>query len=632
MAFLLGCENVHLEYPTKVIFDSLSLGIDDGAAIGVVGKNGDGKSSLLRLFDGTIEPDDGRVLHTRGVRLVTLSQQDALDDGATVLSSIVGDVPEYVWASDASTRAVLDNLVGDLKPDAFIGTLSGGQRRRVDLARVLVSDADVVLLDEPTNHLDVEGIHWLAEHLKHRFSRKQGALVVVTHDRWFLDEVCTSMWEVHDGLVEAFEGGYSAYVQQRVERDRQIERAEQKRQNLARRELAWLSRGARARSTKPKFHVEAARALIAQDPPLRNSVELKRAAISRLGKKCLELSDVEFSFPGNGTPVLHDLTWLIGPGDRYGVLGENGAGKSTLLELIQGHLKPQRGKVEVGKTVKIAYLSQALSELEELGDSLVREVLTRYQSHYEIDGKIVSPATLLEQLGFERAYLNTQVKALSGGQKRRMQLMLILLDAPNVLILDEPSNDMDIDMLLAMENVLDTWPGTLIMVSHDRYLMERVTDHQFALIDGTLRHVPRGVDEYLEMLEETRRAKGKQRFGVAAEELGEVSDQVCSTDLVSPSAHEVAGGCDLSADEARTQPPKVTLSGGEQREVRKRVNSLERRMQTLEGKIARAAEEQSQLDPSDYVALGEAQARIEELKRTLGELEEEWLEASELLS
>lgn len=632
MAFLLGCENVHLEYPTKVIFDSLSLGIDDGAAIGVVGKNGDGKSSLLRLFDGTIEPDDGRVLHTRGVRLVTLSQQDALDDDATVLSSIVGDVPEYVWASDASTRAVLDNLVGDLKPDALIGALSGGQRRRVDLARVLVSDADVVLLDEPTNHLDVEGIHWLAEHLKRRFSRKQGALVVVTHDRWFLDEVCTSMWEVHDGLVEAFEGGYSAYVQQRVERDRQIERAEQKRQNLARRELAWLSRGARARSTKPKFHVEAARALIAQDPPLRNSVELKRAAISRLGKKCLELSDVEFSFPGNETPVLHDLTWLIGPGDRYGVLGENGAGKSTLLELIQGHLKPQRGKVEVGKTVKIAYLSQALSELEELGDSLVREVLTRYQSHYEIDGKIVSPATLLEQLGFEKAYLNTQVKALSGGQKRRMQLMLILLDAPNVLILDEPSNDMDIDMLLAMENVLDTWPGTLIMVSHDRYLMERVTDHQFALIDGTLRHVPRGVDEYLEMLEETRRTKGKQRFGVAAEELGEVSDQASSIGSAGLPAQEVAARRNLPADEARTQPSKVALSGGEQREVRKRVNSLERRMQTLEGKIAQAAEEQAQLDPSDYVALGEVQARIEELKRTLGELEEEWLEASELLS
>ena len=434
MAFLFGCENVHLEYPTKTVFESLSLGVDDGDSIGVVGKNGDGKSSLLKLFDGSIEPDDGRVLHTRGVRLATLAQKDGLCDDATVLESIVGNAPEYLWASDAGIRSVLDNLVGDLDPQATIGTLSGGQRRRVDLARVLIADVDVILLDEPTNHLDVEGIHWLAEHLKRRFSRKQGALVVVTHDRWFLDEVCTSMWEVHDGIVESFEGGYSAYVQQRVERDRQIEQAERKRQNLARRELAWLSRGARARSTKPKFHVEAARELIAQEPPIRNSVELKRAAISRLGKKCIELSDVTFAFEGAEGPVLHDLTWLIGPGDRYGVLGENGAGKSTLLEILQRHLKPQRGKVDVGKTVKAAYLSQSLDELEELGDSLVREVLTRYQSRYEIDGKIVSPAALLEQLGFEKAYLNTQVKALSGGQKRRMQLMLILLDAPNVLI------------------------------------------------------------------------------------------------------------------------------------------------------------------------------------------------------
>ena len=339
MAFLLGCENVHLEYPTKTIFSSLSLGIDDGDAIGVVGKNGDGKSSLLRLFDGTIEPDEGRVLRTRGVRVATLAQKDALDDNATVLASILGDTPEYVWASDARVREILDNLVGDLDPNARIGALSGGQRRRVDLARVLIADVDIVLLDEPTNHLDIEGIHWLAEHLRQRFSKKQGALVVVTHDRWFLDEVCTSMWEVHDGIVEGFEGGYSAYVQQRVERDRIIEQTERKRRNLARRELAWLSRGARARSTKPKFHVEAARELIAQEPPIRNSVELKRAAISRLGKKCIELTDVTFGFDGKAEPVLRDITWLIGPGDRYGVLGENGAGKSTLLEVLQQHLK-----------------------------------------------------------------------------------------------------------------------------------------------------------------------------------------------------------------------------------------------------------------------------------------------------
>lgn len=615
MAFLLGCENVHLEYPTKTIFESLSLGIDDGDSIGVVGKNGDGKSSLLRLFDGTVEPDDGRVLRTRGVRLVTLAQKDGLDDDATVLESIVGDVPEYVWASDASIRSVLDNLVGDLEPSALIRTLSGGQRRRVDLARVLIADADVVLLDEPTNHLDIEAIHWLAGHLKRRFSRKQGALVVVTHDRWFLDEVCTSMWEVHDGIVEPFEGGYSAYVQQRVERDRQIERAERKRQNLARRELAWLSRGARARSTKPKFHVEAARELIAQEPPIRNSVELKRAAISRLGKKCIELTDVSFTFEGSEKPVLNDLTWLIGPGDRYGVLGENGAGKSTLLEIVRGNLRPQRGKIEVGKTVKVAYLSQALSELEDLGDSLVREVLNRYQSNYVIDGKVVSPAALLEQLGFEKEYLNTQVKALSGGQKRRMQLMLILLDAPNVLILDEPSNDMDIDMLVAMENMLDTWPGTLILVTHDRYMMERVTDHQFALIEGKLRHVPRGADEYLEQLSESRREKGTRRFrGIDGED-----------DL------ELLTESDRTADTDAAQQ-KPLLSNAEMRELKKRVNSLERRMQTLEGKIEQAHEEQASVDPSDYVALGEIQEKVVQFQRDLDALEEEWLEASEALS
>lgn len=611
MAFLFGCENVHLEYPTRVVFESLSLGVSDGDAIGVVGKNGDGKSSLLRLFDGSIEPDSGRVLHTRGVRLVTLAQKDALDDTANVLESIVGNAPEYAWASDAGVREVLDNLVGDLDPETTIGTLSGGQRRRVDLARVLISDADVVLLDEPTNHLDLEGIHWLAEHLKRRFSKKQGALVVVTHDRWFLDEVCTSMWEVHDGRVESFEGGYSAYVQQRVERNRQIEQAERKRQNLARRELAWLSRGARARSTKPKFRVEAARELVSQDPPIRNSVELKRAAISRLGKKCIELTDVNFSFEGGNEPVLHNLTWLIGPGDRYGVFGENGAGKSTLLEILQGNVKPQSGKVEIGKTVKIAYLSQSLSGLEELNDSLVREVLNRYQSHYEIEGKIVSPATLLEQLGFEKAYLNTQVKALSGGQKRRMQLMLILLDAPNVLVLDEPSNDMDIDMLLAMENLLDTWPGTLILVTHDRYLMERVTDHQFALINGTLRHVPRGADEYLEQLAAVRLERGTQRFGI--------DDQTSTEERPA------------QPQKPNETPLKQGLSGGEMRELRKRLNSLERRMQTLEGKIAQAQEEQAQTDPSDYIALGEIQTKIAQFQKELDSLEEQWLEISELI-
>lgn len=603
MAFLFGCENVHLEYPTKVIFESLSLGVDDGDCIGVVGRNGDGKSSLLGLFDGTVEPDDGRVLRTNGVHFASLHQADALDDARTVAQNVVGDVPDYVWASDARIREIIDGLIGDVAWDALTGTLSGGQRRRVDLARVLIADAEVLLLDEPTNHLDVVAIDWLAKHLKQRFARKQGALVVVTHDRWFLDEVCTRMWEVHDGVAEPFEGGYSAYVLQRVERQRQAALAEQKRQNLMRRELAWLSRGARARSSKPRFHVEAARALIAEEPPLRNSIELKRAAISRLGKRCVNVEDVTFSYGPH--KVLDDVTWLIGPGDRFGLLGANGAGKSTLLEIIQGQLLPQAGRVKIGKTVKFAFLSQQLEELNKLGSDRVREVLSRYHTRYVIDGKEVSPAQLLESLGFTSAHLNMPVDTLSGGQKRRLQLMLILLDSPNVLILDEPSNDLDTDMLVAVENLLDTWPGTLIMVSHDRYLMERVTDNQFALIDGKLTHVPRGVEEYIELLHASQRGKGASSGGSAS----------------AGKKEQGASGID----------PASGLNAAEARELRKRLQSLDRKMNTARTKVERAKVALLEVDPYDYQALGEAQAAIKDAEERVEALEEEWLEVAEQL-
>lgn len=595
MAFLFGCENVHLEYPTKTIFESVSLGVSDGDCIGIVGRNGDGKTSLLGLFEGTIEPDEGRVVRTSGVRFVSLGQTDSLQDEKTIGWNVVGDTPEYEWASNARIRQVIEGLIGDLAWDAPVGTLSGGQRRRVDLARVLVTDADVLLLDEPTNHLDVAAIDWLAKHLRKRFSRKDGALIVVTHDRWFLDEVCEHMWEVHDGLVESFEGGYSAYILQRVERQRQAELAEQKRQNLMRRELAWLSRGARARSSKPRFHVETARALIAEEPPLRNSVELKRAAISRLGKQCVNVEDVSFSY-GDRT-IIDDATWLIGPGDRYGLLGVNGAGKSTLLDIVQGKLLPQSGRVKIGKTVKFAYLSQKLEELNKLGSDRVREVLSRYKTRYMIDGKEVSPAQLLESLGFTSAHLSMPVNTLSGGQKRRLQLMLILLDSPNVLILDEPSNDLDTDMLVAVENLLDTWPGTLILVSHDRYLMERVTDDQFALIDGKVTHVPRGVEEYLELLG----ASGKASAA---------------------GAHASGSGRD-SANPA--------LSAAEARDIRKKVQSLERKMHTAQGKVEKAQGALLEVDPYDYQALGEAQAQVQEAQERLAELEEEWLETAALL-
>ena len=597
MAFLFGCENVHLEYPTKTIFESLSLGVEDGDRVGVVGRNGDGKSSLLGLFDGTIEPDDGRVLRTGGVRFASLRQSDSLDDAKSVGWNVVGDVPEYEWAGDARIRQIVDGMIGDLDWESPVGNLSGGQRRRVDLARVLVADADVLLLDEPTNHLDVVAINWLARHLKQRFSRGSGALVVVTHDRWFLDEVCLRMWEVHDGVAEPFEGGYSAYILQRVERQRQAAVAEQKRQNLIRRELAFLSRGARARSSKPRFHVETARALIAEEPPLRNTTELKRAAISRLGKKCVDVIDASFSY--GQAKVLDNVTWMIGPGDRYGLMGANGAGKSTLLDIVQGKLRPQSGRVKIGKTVKFAFLSQKLEELEPLKKDRVREILTRYNTRYMIDGKEVSPAQLLEQLGFTNAHLNMPVETLSGGQQRRLMLMLILLDSPNVLILDEPSNDLDTDMMVAMENLLDTWPGTLIVVSHDRYLMERVTDDQFALIDGHLTHCPRGVDEYLELLDQSREAKAS------------------------------AGSSAPKPKQDAPHAKESGLSAAEMRELKKQARSIENKMKTQEKKLAQAKEDLLKVDPYDYEALGKAQAGIHELEERITALEEEWLEVAE---
>lgn len=624
MAFLFGCENVHLEYPTKTIFDSLSLGVNDGDCIGVVGRNGDGKSTLLGLFEGTVEPDEGRVVRTGGVRFASLRQDDTLADAQSVGWNIVGDVPEYEWASDATIRQIIDGLIGDISWDTPVGTLSGGQRRRVDLARVLVADAEVLLLDEPTNHLDVVAITWLANHLRRRFARKEGAMVVVTHDRWFLDEVCDRMWEVHDELVEPFEGGYSAYILQRVERQRQAELAEQKRQNLMRRELAWLSRGARARSTKPKFHVETARALIAEDPPLRNSVELKRAAISRLGKQCVTVENVSFSY--DDRKVIDDATWLIGPGDRYGLLGANGAGKSTLLEIIQGKLLPQTGCVKIGKTVKFAFLSQKLEELNPLGSDRVREVLSRYKSRYVIDGKEVSPATLLESLGFTSAHLNMPVNTLSGGQKRRLQLMLILLDSPNVLILDEPSNDLDTDMLVAVENVLDTWPGTLILVSHDRYLMERVTDDQFALIEGKVVHVPRGVDEYLELLED--RAHAKQNGG-SSSAAGSSSRGSGKGNTAGKGSAQSGGTRDASSG-AKDSSGSV-LSAAQARDIRKKLQSLERKMNTAQRKVDEAKQAQLEVDPYDYVALGEAQIKVKECEDRLAALEEEWLEQAAML-
>lgn len=609
MAFLLGCEKARVEFPMKTVFEDVSLGLDEGDRIGVVGKNGDGKSTLLSLLAGVIEPDEGRVIRTRGVRVGVLGQADALSDDDTVEHAVVGDTPEYEWAGDARVRDIISGLAADIPWQGRVGDLSGGQRRRVDLARLLIGDWDVLMLDEPTNHLDMRAITWLAHHLKARWKHGTGALLVVTHDRWFLDEVCLSMWEVHDRTIDPFEGGFSAYIQQRVERDRQAQVAEQRRQNQLRRELAWLARGAQARSTKPKFRIDAARELIADVPPLRNTLELKRMAVARLGKQVVDLTDVSVRL--GGKTVLDDVSWIIGPGDRFGIVGENGAGKTTLLRVIEGALAPSAGRVKIGKTVKFAVLSQHLDNLVKLGSDRVREVIGRYTRRVMLDGKEATPAQLLERLGFTRDDLNEPVCDLSGGQKRRLALMLILLDEPNVLILDEPGNDLDTDMLAQVEDLLDGWPGTLLLVTHDRYLMERVTDNQYALINGKIRHLPRGVDEYLELVGRTTDERG----GVVASASGKAS----ASKQPSTSAGEQAAGA------------ASKLSGGEIRAFRKSMASAERKMNTLRGKIDGIHQAMTEVDPSDYVKLGDMQKEIKQIETQIEALEEEWMEAAEAL-
>ena len=617
MAHLLGAERLHLEFPTRTVFDEVTLGIDEGDRVGVVGRNGDGKSTLLKLLSGRIEPDAGRVTLRRGVRIGMLDQADVVDPGKTVAESVVGGIEEHVWAGDPRVRDVIAGLLADVPWNAQIASLSGGQRRRVGLAALLVGDWDVVFLDEPTNHLDVEGIAWLAGHLKARWAQNSGALVVVTHDRWFLDEVCTNTWEVHDGIVEPFEGGYAAYVLQRVERDRMAAASESKRQNLMRKELAWLRRGAPARTSKPKFRIEAANQLIENEPPLRNPVELNRLAVSRLGKDVVDLLDVSVVYPvadaAADAPatrtVLHELEWRIAPGERTGILGVNGAGKSTLLGLVTGAVQPTTGRVKRGKTVRIATLSQELAELTEYSEQRVSAVVAEQRTSYQVGDKEMTPGQLLERLGFTNAQLSTPVKNLSGGQKRRLQLLLILLAEPNVLILDEPTNDLDTDMLAAIEDLLDSWPGTLLVVSHDRYLIERVTDRQFAILDGHLRDLPRGVDQYLEL----RKASAGASVGPA----------------VSSSGAGAAAGAPAGA--GAPHAPAPTLAGAERRTAEKELSSIDRRLEKLAAEIARLHERLAVHDQSDYVGLGTLGDELRGLEASVAELETRWLEVSESL-
>ncbi|MDR1077324.1 MAG: ABC-F family ATP-binding cassette domain-containing protein [Propionibacteriaceae bacterium] len=597
MSHLLGAEALRLEYPTRVVFESISLGLNEGDRIGVVGRNGDGKSSLLGLLSGRIEPDAGRVTRRGGLRMGLLAQTDELDSAASVGWSIVADRPQHEWAGDAKIRDVIDGLVPDLPWDEPVGRLSGGQRHRVALARLLVEPWDVIALDEPTNHLDVQGITWLASHLRSRWPKTAGGLLVVTHDRWFLDEVCTATWEVHDQIVEPFEGGYAAYVLQRVERDRQTAVLEAKRQNLMRKELAWLRRGAPARTAKPKFRIEAANRLIQDLPAPRDQVELARLAVARLGKDVIDLLDAGVSF--GDRVVLRDVEWRIAPGERTAVLGANGTGKSTLLGLIAGTIQPTSGRVKRGKTVQVAMLDQHFRQLQDIASDRVREVLARVRATWLVEGKEVSSTQLLERLGFDRRHLSARVGELSGGQRRRLQLLLLLLDEPNVVLLDEPSNDVDIDMLAAMEDLFDSWPGTLIVVSHDRYLVERISDQQYAIWDGRLRHLPGGVDQYLEL--QATRSRPTPPAATASTRAGAGSARPASASAL-------------------------------QRGQRKELAALERRIEQTDRDIAGWQTAMVELDPSDYLSLAELAGRVEQARRQREEWEQAWLELAEAVA
>jgi len=592
VAHLLGAEAVHLEYPTQVVFGSITLGINDGARIGIVGRNGDGKSSLLRLLTGQQEPDSGRVTRRSGLRVGALSQADTLDPDHTVGWTLVGDAAEHQWAGDARVRDVVAGLASDIGWDATVATLSGGQRRRVQLARLLVGEWDVIALDEPTNHLDIEGITWLAGHLKQRWAANTGGLLLVTHDRWFLDEVATTTWEVHDGIVEPFDGGYAAYVLQRVERDRMAAATEAKRQNLMRKELAWLRRGAPARTSKPKFRIEAANQLIADVPPLRNTVELAKLATARLGKDVIDLLDVSVSF--DGRPVLRDIEWRIAPGERTGIVGANGAGKSTLLRLIDGTIAQDAGRVKRGKTVRLAVLDQQGDALAPVSDDRIADVLGRLPGDYQVDGREVTPAQLLERLGFGRGQLSARVADLSGGERRRLQLMLTLLAEPNVLLLDEPTNDIDTDTLTAVEDLLDSWAGTLIVVSHDRYLLERVTDQQYAVLDGRLRHLPGGIDEYLRL-----------------------ADQRAAQATTEPSRP--------------SRPSQPAMSGAQRRAAEKEVAAADRQLARLADRIKDKHNELAVHDQSDHVGITRLTQELRALEDEVAATESRWLELSEQL-
>lgn len=621
MAHLLGVENLHIVVGSRTLLDGVTVGIEDGTRVGVLGPNGAGKSTFLQALSGQREIDGGRITRAADTRVAILNQSDNFPPGISVRQAVHGDMPEHVWASNPAVRDIHAGLLADVDLAADVDTLSGGQRRRVALAHVLTQDAQVVVLDEPTNHLDVEGVDWLARHLQKRFdsARGDGALVVVTHDRWFLDAICNRVWEVVPGVdpgngrpqipgrIELYDGGYAAYILARAERARQAEVAAAKRENLLRKELAWLRRGAPARTSKPRFRIDAAEALIADVPPPRDSVEITRMATARLGKRVIDLENVSVSYPAPGggeNQVLREVTWRLAPGERVGIVGVNGAGKTTLLRLLQGTQKPTSGRVRTGQTVDVVTLSQTTHELDQISELRVVEAVAAVAEHVTVGGKELSASQLVERLGFTRQRAWTRVGEISGGERRRLQLLRLLMAQPNVLLLDEPTNDLDTDTLAAIEDILDTFPGTLVVVSHDRYLLERVTDHQLALLgDGHLRDLPGGVEQYLEL----RRQQLTAASGAAG--------------ATSPTAE---------AKNAPSQGEQGALSGAQRHAAAKNLARLERQLDKVSAQIAKlhADMEAASADPgrvNDLIELGKQLSQAQERQ---ADIELEWLEAA----
>jgi ATP-binding cassette subfamily F protein uup len=665
---IVALEGVHVVFATRAVLAGVTLGIERGQRVGVVGRNGDGKSTLFRVLAGMIEPDSGRVIRTGAARVVMVGQSDELPVGArTVRDVTVGHRPDHEWAADPRIRSVLNGLLGGVSAQGYadgldtgIADLSGGERRRLALARALIDPGDVLLLDEPTNHLDIEAVTWLAGFLTGPSGPP--TLAVVTHDRWFLDEVATTTWEVADGSVYRYDGGYAAWVLARAERERRAAVAESRRRNLVTKELAWLRRGPPARTSKPQFRIDAANALIADVPELRDRLALRRVASARLGRQVVELKDVDLrvpSAPGVVSPgappgertLIADLTWQLGPGDRVGLLGPNGAGKTTLVRLLTGQRAPDSGSVTIGATVVPATLSQTI--VAEDPDDRVLASVERLRREIEIGGRTVTAGTLLEDFGFVGEKSMTRIGDLSGGELRRLELLKLLIGGPNLLVLDEPTNDLDVETLAVIEDVLDTWPGSLVVVSHDRFFLERTCDDLYALLgDGRLRHLPRGVEEYLELRStagtglrstgaDAAQARGSSagsaptRAGapaaaaVSAASAGTLAGSAAAASAVSAGAVGSAGSTGSAA--AASSPAGVpALTGAAAHAARKELSRVETRIakvEALRGKLhAQMADAHT-----DHERLLELSAQDAQLGAEHAELEERWLELGESL-